>query len=147
MQIFFMLKYKRKLWYWKIIKIREIWKKIVNTSSNLLTRRTKTAQYGIRYRYLMPRMTNPGYSGKDIVKWEPFMNSVWLRIRRTICLNFRIRNCSEIPKKTSFKKEKNNLKIITTRCYPLSILRNYLTCYNFLIPISQRNRRNRKRNH
>lgn len=123
------------------------WKSSVNTSSNLLAQRTKTEQYGIRYKSLMQKMTNPGHSGIATVKWEPFMKSVWPQTKRTIYLNSHIKNCSEIPKKTLFKKEKNNSKTITTPSSPLSIFKNYPISFNSLTPPNPKRKRKPKKNH
>ncbi len=105
-----------------------------------------TAQYGIRYKCSMQKTTSPGLLPNDTVRWEWFTKSVWWQIRRMICLNFPIRNCSEITKKNLFRNEKNNLKTITTPCFHPLILKSYRTCSNSSTQTNPRSKRKSKTN-
>jgi hypothetical protein len=127
--------------FFKIIKILAKWKSSVNTSSNLLTQRMKTERCGTQSKSSTQKMMSHGHSEIGTVKWERFMKNVWRLTKRTICQNFNIGNGSEIPMKTSFRKEKNNFKTITTLFYPLLISRSCLVCSNFLTGPNQRRKR------
>lgn len=133
--------------FFKIIKILAKWKSSVNTSSNLLTQRMKTEQCGIRSKSSMQKMTSHGHSEIDTVKWEWFMKNVWRLTKRTICQNFHIGNGSEIPMKTSFRKEKNNFKTITTLFFLLLISRSCQICSNFLTGLNQKRKRKLRKSH
>lgn len=103
--------------------------------------------YGIPSKSSMQKMTSHGHSGIGTAKWEPFMKSVWPQIKRMTFQNSLIKNCSEIPKKTSFRKEKSNLKTITILFYPLSTFKNFLICFNSSTGPNQRRKKKFRKSH
>jgi hypothetical protein len=107
----------------------------------------KTEQCGTQSKSSTQKMTSHGHSEIGTVKWERFMKNVWRLTKRTICLNFHIGNGSEIQMKTSFRKEKNNFKTITTLFFLLLISRSCRICSNFLTGPNQKSKRKFRKSH
>ena len=107
----------------------------------------KMEQCGTRSKSLTQKMTSHGHSGIGTVKWGRFMKNVWRLTKRTICPNFHIVNGSEIPMKTSFRKEKNNFKTITTPFCLLLISRSCPICSNSSTGPNQRRKRKLTKSH
>jgi hypothetical protein len=74
----------------------------------------KMVQSCIPFKFLTPNKISLGHSNKDTVEWEIFIKNVppFLQIKKMTYQNFHTKNYSVIPMKISYKKEKNNYKII-----------------------------------